>query len=336
LSVETLIPAVFSSFIELISAPIKNPVLLWQIGPLLALWLTLELYFGYYKHESLGWNTALGNGVSLFWVVIGTTQYVWTRGYSDEYLFIFVFLGIMVLYASFIVFITFKHFLSQRVAFFVASPPIIYYSSIMVILITYEAVLLTGPMIIAMIILFIFFLLLKILVQHKLPDKSSSEDISDTDNFEIPKSKKNNFDNFSSKNSDVDLGSDFSKDLFDVSDYKKDSSFDSDIFNHDNPSQNPAPQQSRYAHGLPRNQFQSPSQQRMPFSSFQQTQQPHQQPHQQYNQQMRSPNQMSQSPNQQMRMSQSNTLPSSNQQQFPLRSESELRDHRFNKKKQLY
>jgi hypothetical protein len=202
-AINELVVSVSSSFIELVSAPFKNPFLLWQIIPLLGLWVILELYFGYYKHEKLGWNTALANGVSLFWVALGTIQYVWERGYSEEYLSVFIFVFAMVVYAGFIIFITFKHFLSKKVAFFIASPPIIYYSCIMVILVTYEAIHLSGPMLLAILLLFIFFLIIKIIVQHRLPDKSSLD--GDDDSEKSLSSFNKSGSSFNESSSDFDL-----------------------------------------------------------------------------------------------------------------------------------
>lgn len=188
-------------------APFRNPSLLWQLIPLWGLWIALEFYFGYYKHENLGWNTALGNGISLFWIVIGTMQYLTQKGLSDLGVSGIIFLSIITLYALFIVAGSFKHWISKKVMFFFAAPPIIYYSSILVILFAYETIVFSGPMLIAILVLFIFFLILKVILQHFMPDKSKPEDSSD-DEFSTSSNKSFNSSSFDTYSYDSTSSSD--------------------------------------------------------------------------------------------------------------------------------
>ncbi len=188
---------------ELLLAPFKNPSLLWQLIPLWGLWIALEFYFGYYKQEKLGWNTALGNGISLFWIVIGTIQYMSQKGLSNMSVSGIIFMSIVTIYALFIVMGSFKHWISKKVMFFFAAPPIIYYSSILVILFAYEAISFSGPMLIAILLLFTFFLFLKVVLQHIMPDKTKPEDAVDDDSFLSSKQSSSQSSSFDT--SDYDL-----------------------------------------------------------------------------------------------------------------------------------
>ena len=47
---------------------IENKDLLWILAPIVISLILMELYFGRYKREELGWNTAFGNSLILIFV----------------------------------------------------------------------------------------------------------------------------------------------------------------------------------------------------------------------------------------------------------------------------
>lgn len=55
-------------FLDIISAPINDPEMLWIVAPLVTAMMLMEFYFGHYKEEELGWNTAVGNSLVLIFV----------------------------------------------------------------------------------------------------------------------------------------------------------------------------------------------------------------------------------------------------------------------------
>ena len=57
-------------FIDLILAPYLYQNMVWIIAPLIFTICIMEFYFTRYKHEELGWNTAVGNSVVLIFVSI--------------------------------------------------------------------------------------------------------------------------------------------------------------------------------------------------------------------------------------------------------------------------
>jgi len=54
--------------IHILSQPLTNENLLWILVPLFLTLILMELYFGRYESEELGWNTAFGNSLILIFV----------------------------------------------------------------------------------------------------------------------------------------------------------------------------------------------------------------------------------------------------------------------------
>lgn len=54
--------------IHILGQPLTNENLLWILIPLFLTLILMELYFGRYKTEKLGWNTAFGNSLILIFV----------------------------------------------------------------------------------------------------------------------------------------------------------------------------------------------------------------------------------------------------------------------------
>ena len=95
---------ILSGFKEIFSAPFKDTSIWWLLTPIILFWLILEVYFGMYKGEKLGWNTALGNGLNLFWIVVISLKALFTQGlelFSIDKLIVVIFIAV---YSAFIIF----------------------------------------------------------------------------------------------------------------------------------------------------------------------------------------------------------------------------------------
>ena len=46
---------ILSGFKEIFSAPLRDISILWLLIPIILFWFVLEIYFGKYKGEKLGW-----------------------------------------------------------------------------------------------------------------------------------------------------------------------------------------------------------------------------------------------------------------------------------------
>ena len=109
---------ILDGFNEIFSAPFKDVSIWWLLTPIILFWLVLEVYFGMYKGENLGWNTALGNGLNLFWIVVISLKALFTEGmglFSMDKLVVVILIAI---YSAFIIFISFTHKIKEKVFFF--------------------------------------------------------------------------------------------------------------------------------------------------------------------------------------------------------------------------
>ena len=119
---------VFPILKEMSLLPITSPEILWTILPLLSTAFFLELYFGRYKTEELGWNSAFGNCISLIWVTTALVRFmydlygnlifafIWTS-HTPELILIFI-LGFWSLTLAIF---NFFHILPKWLSFFLSS-----------------------------------------------------------------------------------------------------------------------------------------------------------------------------------------------------------------------
>lgn len=112
----------------LLKAPIMEPSMVWIILPLIATFLIMTFYFGIYKKEELGWNTAVANMIVLLFIVIDLTKHLYyysptpsTQNFllhpAKTLIIIFIFLESVIFGLS-----AFGHALPKKILFFATSP----------------------------------------------------------------------------------------------------------------------------------------------------------------------------------------------------------------------
>lgn len=175
-----LISAVLKSVGVILLSPFKDPSLIWQIAPIFLLWGVMIFYFGTHKHEELGWNTALGNGVSLFWIIISAMQYIFSNSSSEFTYTKFFLIMVIAIYAIFIVIISFKHTFSDKLTYALASPSPVYYFSAIVLLYAHDLFSLSIPMLIAIVALFVALLIVLRIFRLFLPEMKEDDDSMDS------------------------------------------------------------------------------------------------------------------------------------------------------------
>lgn len=113
--------------IALITAPAGTPEMLWIVFPLLVSVFFMTLYFGRYKKEELGWNTAFGNSLALLFVAVDLFRQIAkepqhldliTQGILSSKLLVPVIIGV---FAIFLLLSNFFHILPKFFAFFISS-----------------------------------------------------------------------------------------------------------------------------------------------------------------------------------------------------------------------
>ena len=96
-------------FKEIFSAPFRDLSILWILVPIILFWFIMEVYFGRYKEEKLGWNSALGYGMSMFWIVIISLRTLLANNFEIFSLDKLLFLIFVAAYSVLIIYISFTH-----------------------------------------------------------------------------------------------------------------------------------------------------------------------------------------------------------------------------------
>lgn len=120
--------SIWARFLQLVTAPYNHQDMLWITLPLIAGLFLMQFYFGIYRKEELGWNTAVGNSLALIFVSMDLFRQIYTNSVSKavwdlvfnnfrEALIVF-FIGFVSIW---LLFGEFFHFLPKKVAFLVSS-----------------------------------------------------------------------------------------------------------------------------------------------------------------------------------------------------------------------
>ena len=75
-------------FIDLTLAPFNYTDTLWMVIPVLFTLLFVELYFGRYKGEELGWNSAFANSLVLIFVSIDLVRLLYNQSGITAFLYV--------------------------------------------------------------------------------------------------------------------------------------------------------------------------------------------------------------------------------------------------------
>lgn len=109
-----------SIFEQFITTPIEQPEILPTVLPLIMGAVIIELYFGKYEREELGWNTSVGNAV--IWATTGITLLLTTEMAQQEKFAAYSLIGI----GGLVGYMDFYHKWPETVAFIVSSSGIVY------------------------------------------------------------------------------------------------------------------------------------------------------------------------------------------------------------------
>ncbi len=128
MDINTWFQRVLDEFIILLKAPLEVPDMWWIVLPLIAITLMMTFYFGRYVREKLGWNTALGNSIVLFFIGMDLLREVYYYTYPGHFVnFVnnpiktVVILAVM-LEGVMLTYTAFEHAIPKQIMFFVASP----------------------------------------------------------------------------------------------------------------------------------------------------------------------------------------------------------------------
>lgn len=155
----------FRRILEILLVPYYYNEVIWVIAPLLFVLIMIQMYFGRYKTEQLGWNTAFGNTVSLMWVTVimfkflhdnhGGLGLAWFTVRGDV-----IIITAMGLLTFTLAILDFYHVLPKRLAFLISSTLPLNGMAFLTVLIVVGNIPFDRATLQAVIVLFMFFIAL--------------------------------------------------------------------------------------------------------------------------------------------------------------------------------
>jgi len=167
----------------------NEPSILWYIAPIGVLWFILEIYFGIYEKEKLGWNTALGNGITLMWICVEGLRFLFLHK-PEPFIARFFILCAILAYAILIIFLSFSHKLSSKLTYLLASPTPIFYLCFITTLWSHGLVAINKWTVLAMAFLFVFLVLFSLLLKAILPERKGIAELPEISEEEFKPEKK--------------------------------------------------------------------------------------------------------------------------------------------------
>lgn len=142
---------IFERVLEILKQPIINKEMLWILLPMLVSLFLIELYFGRYTKEELGWNSAISNSLVLFFVGLNLASWL----YSNQMLVGFikveptlfkialtktVIAAAIILESILLLILNFFHAVNKKFAFGISSALIINFIGTMSIIFVYSEI----------------------------------------------------------------------------------------------------------------------------------------------------------------------------------------------------
>jgi len=152
--------------LEILLVPYVHKEALWTIAPLVFALVMIQMYFGKYKTEQLGWNTAYGNTISLMWVTAFLLKYIsdtygiaisWHTPGLRSYIILISLLGLFTLTLAIL---DFNHIIPKKLAFLISSSLPVNFLAYFVIVIVMGKIPFDEITILAMLIIFTFLALI--------------------------------------------------------------------------------------------------------------------------------------------------------------------------------
>ncbi len=160
-------------FLDIVLAPYNHPEMLWIAIPLLITIFLMEFYFGKYKKEELGWNTAYGNAIVLIFVAVDLVRHVYNLGDLFSFHFKTLIIGLLIIDGVILVLIDFYHLLPKTFAFGLSSKLPINFLAYCAIIFVYTNI---SPTIITLAALLLFliaiFTIMKIIDLMEIEEKN--------------------------------------------------------------------------------------------------------------------------------------------------------------------
>lgn len=169
---------ILEGFNSIKEAFLKDPSIWWFFIPIFLLWIGMEIYFGQYKKERLGWNSILANGISFSWINIAALRNLFINDFgSPDFLLRFIIVLIFFIYGLFIIYTAFFHKISPNLAAALAAPTPIYFLSAVSVLWGQGVLIINKWVFLDLIIVYLVLSLFFRLIRKKLGTLGEAEAI---------------------------------------------------------------------------------------------------------------------------------------------------------------
>jgi len=159
---------------ELFSAPIDHPLMWWELGPLLVTLIVIELYFGRYKKEPVGWNSAVNNALVLVFVGSNLMHYLFLEEFLDfSSARSWIPLG-LIAFGLLLVALDFFHALPASIAFGVSSVLLLNALALVGVLIVYTGAAMDSLTLMTAVVM-VFFIVLLFKLIHLLQSSAADD-----------------------------------------------------------------------------------------------------------------------------------------------------------------
>ena len=154
----------------------KYPEMLWVIIPVAIAMILISYYFGKYKKEELGWNTAFGNSVVMLFACVDLFRYLYNEhllGWNNYTMLV----SVVLLEGFILTFLDFLHALPKSFAFALSSGMTVNTILIFLIIIVYGKIPLDYVTAIAVTVMaLVIVLLLRIMQIFELPSEDDGKE----------------------------------------------------------------------------------------------------------------------------------------------------------------
>lgn len=134
LPLEKILESFSSGFNNILTLFQNDPSMWWLLAPILLLWTVTEIYYGEYQKEKIGFHSAFTSAFSLLWV-----GFIALRALSQDNpnlwdTPIFWVITAFMFYGLFVMYVAFKHSITERTINIIVAPSLIYFLSLNMIL----------------------------------------------------------------------------------------------------------------------------------------------------------------------------------------------------------
>ena len=150
---------IWNRLLELLETPKHTPEMLWFLIPLIVTLFIIEFYFGRYRQEKLGWNSAVENNIVLLFVALDLLRHLSSNEVPQFNVRLIMAISIGVI-ALVLLFLEFFHAISEKFAFIISSHLVINLLAVFVVILVYSTVPIDIPtvvVVLALIALILFF-----------------------------------------------------------------------------------------------------------------------------------------------------------------------------------